>query len=217
MARTRGSRNADFAVTRLDLARRVARAALGTRGPDLSLREMAAEAGTSVANLRHYFRDRQGALTAAMEAAHVDGAPHVAAAAMPILGDVRASLERLLGGLGRAWHLHGVGRVHAAGLSAGLGAKSLGPAYVNNLLEPTLQCAESLLRGHVEHGDIPPCDVRHAALGLMAPVVLALLHQDSLSGAGCRPLDTGAFIKDHLDAFLAAHPPRVTAGAKPTS
>jgi hypothetical protein len=41
----------------------------------------------------------------------------------------------------------------------------------------------------------------------MAPVLLALLHQDSLGGAGCRPVNVGPFLEDHLDRFLRDHEP----------
>jgi hypothetical protein len=36
----------------------------------------------------------------------------------------------------------------------------------------------------------------------LSPVVLALLHQDSLLGAECRPLDVPKLLETHVDAFL---------------
>jgi hypothetical protein len=44
---------------------------------------------------------------------------------------------------------------------------------------------------------------------LLSPVVLGLLHQDSLGGAQCRPLELPRFLETHVDAFLRAFPQRV--------
>ena len=75
------------------------------------------------------------------------------------------------------------------------------------LLEPLLQAGEQHLQRHLDAGQLAPCDVRRAALTLQGPLVLGLLHQDNLSGDGCRPLDLDAFIDAHVDAFLRAFPP----------
>jgi hypothetical protein len=86
-----------------------------------------------------------------------------------------------------------------------VGHETLGPVYVQELLEPTLQSAEARLSRHIADGELRRCDVRHAALELVCPVVLGLLHQVQLSGARCRPLDVERFLADHLDTFLRAY------------
>lgn len=177
-------------------------------GVRASLRELASAAGTSVATIKHYFKDRDGLLRAVLESQHLDAAPYLAMAAMPVAGDVRASLGAYLAGLRGAWFEHGVGVIQATSLAGGLANEALGPSYVNHILEPLLGTCETLLRRHVELGDLGPMDPRVAALQLLSPVVLALLHQDSLSGASCRPLDLDAFFAEHLAAFLRAWPPR---------
>ncbi|WP_437929371.1 hypothetical protein WMF37_08890 [Sorangium sp. So ce291] len=53
------------------------------------------------------------------------------------------------------------------------------------------------LARHVAAGELAPCDLRHAALALLGPLLLALLHQGPLGGRVCGPLD--------LDAFAATH------------
>lgn len=221
MARITGSRNADYAKRRAALAAAVAGVVLSPEGTGASLRELAARARTSVSNLRHYFGDRDGAVAAALEWYRLQAAPHLAEASVPVPGDVRASLERLVGGLREAWFRHGVGKSQAASLSVGLSGPALGQAYVNAVLEPLLQAGEGILQRHVELGDLAPTNVRYAALELLSPVFLGLLHQDALEGARCRPLDIDDFVARHLDAFLAAYPPRaaaprVTSGSAPT-
>ena len=142
-----------------------------------------------------------------MESLRIDGAPHLARATLVTSTDVRVALTGFLGNLGVAWRVHHVGQMHAAMLAEGLATRSLGPRYVDLMLEPLLQAGEQLLQRYIDLGKLQPFDVRHGALLLLSPVVLGLLHQDNLSGAKCRPLDLHAFTTAHVDAFLRAHPP----------
>lgn len=207
MGRTLGARNADYDEQRLKLARKLRQRFVADGGVGASLRELAAAADVSVSTLKHYFKDRDGLVAAVMEAMLADATPFLARAALPEGRSVEESLRGLLEGLMRAWEKFGVGAMHASGLAAGLGVRALGPAYVNYMLEPLLQTAETRIRVHVERGELSACNERFAAIELLAPVVLALLHQDSLSGVRCRPLDVPSFLTDHLRRFLAAVPP----------
>jgi AcrR family transcriptional regulator len=206
VARTRGARNADYDDSRLELARKVREGVLKDDGLRSSLRELAAGAGTSVATLKHYFGDRRGLMVAVMESLRIDGAPYIARASTPISGDLSESLVHLLRGLTVAWKRFHVGRMHAAMLAEGLAVKTLGPSYVTLMLEPLLQVGEQVLQRHLDAGQLVPCDVRHAALMLQTPIIMALLHQESLSGKACRPLDVEALIVSHVEAFLRAFP-----------
>ncbi|HVP68221.1 MAG TPA: hypothetical protein VMT17_13250 [Anaeromyxobacteraceae bacterium] len=163
-------------------------------------------AGTSPSNLRHYLGDRAGVLSAVMAELHRRGAPFLAEGAASPRGPARASLRWFLGFLVEGWRV-GVGRAHAAGLGAGLDERALGEQYLLHLLEPTLAAAEARIARHVAQGEIERCDLRHAALELVCPVVLALLHQDALGGAAVRPLDLQAFLDEHVARFLRSHAP----------
>ncbi len=207
MPRTAGSKNEDYDESRMALARRVSGALCEKNGSLLSFREMATVADVSVATLRHYFRDRSGVIQGVFEFWRAESAPHLALAAMPLRGDVRVSLQAFLTRFATAWNRFGVGRIQATALGAGLTFANMGEPYVNYILEPLLQAAENLLQRHTELGEITPCEPRVAALHLLSPVVLALLHQDSLNGARCRPLDLDSFFESHLEAFLRAYPP----------
>ncbi|HSP81714.1 MAG TPA: TetR/AcrR family transcriptional regulator [Myxococcaceae bacterium] len=204
MARVKGSRNADYMEERARLLEAVQRRLLAPDGSEASFRELAEVAGVSVATLRHYFGSREALLGEVMADLHQRGLPYLLAAATEPHGSVRESLGWFLGQLAAGWR-QGVGRMHAFGLTAGLGHAALGPAYVQELLEPTLQAAEARLARHIADGELRRCDVRHAALQLVSPVVLGLLHQEQLSGSRCRPLDLGRFLEDHLEVFLRAY------------
>lgn len=207
MSRRAGSRNTDYAERRLALARALRQELVSDGGVRRSMRELAARTGTTVTTLRHYFSDRRGMVEAVMQATRVDGAPHLASAAIPSCSDVRRSLRDFLGGVHVAWVQHQVGPMLASMLAEGISTRALGPAYVTDLLEPLLASGEELLRRHVSAGRLPEMDVRQANLMLLSPVVLALLHQHSLDGVKCRPLKLAPFLDAQVDAFLRAFGP----------
>jgi AcrR family transcriptional regulator len=204
MSRPIGRRNADYAQERLNLIERLRPALLQPRGSELSFRELAAAAEVSPATLRHYFGTREQLIAEVLAELRRAGLPYLHAAATHPIEGVRASLEWLLRQVVMGWRMR-VGAIHSLALAAGLEHDKLGPAYVNEVLEPTLQAAEARLARHVSTGELEQCDLRHAALELLSPLVLGLLHQQNLFGARCRPLDLEAFLQDHLSRFLRAY------------
>jgi len=209
VGRRRGSKNADYVEARAAILERLL-TQVGLAGRyHLSFRELAQAAEVTPSTLRHYFGDRQGVLAATFGRIHQGGMPFIAAAATEEHGPVPESLAWFLGSVRTGWEF-GVGKAHAFGLTEGLADAALGQAYLTHLLEPTLQAAEARLARHVAQGELGPCDVRQAAVSLLAPAILAMLHQDSLGGTAVRPLDLDGFLAKHLGRFLAAYAPGVT-------
>lgn len=204
MARPRGTRNAEFDAKREDLLQQIHRRIVAADGPTLSLNEMAVAAGVSVPTLRHYFSDRSGVLRALLEREHRNGQPYlleVSAAPLPPLREsVRGFLDYLVTGL-----RSGVLRIFGVGFVNGLQDPMVAKACLSELLEPIVQALEVRLARHQASGDMRAGDVRHAALALIAPVVLAVQHQDELEGRSYRPLDLAAFLDDLADSFARAH------------
>ncbi len=204
VSRTAGSRNADYDATRASLASALAKRLIAAGGPGASFRELAECAGVSVPTLRHYFVDRDGALTAAMASLGASGGPWLALTrdpgALPVAESLRMWSEMFVAG----WRHFGVGPMQAAGLAAGLGSDRLGPAYLDDLLEPVQQALEARVAVHIERGELRDAPPRLIALQLLAPILVVLLHQAELGGERCRPLDVGAFLPAHLEAFLRA-------------
>ena len=88
-------------------------------------------------------------------------------------------------------------------LAAGMDDPALGPATVDALLEPVLQAVEARLGVHRDRGELAAdADLRHAALALVSPLLLGLLHQRSLGGSGCRPLDLRRSRRIHVARFV---------------
>jgi AcrR family transcriptional regulator len=204
MPRTSGSRNRNYDLKRLAMLKR-----MGPRVADLarsrpSFREMAAAAGVSVPTLRHYFKDRNGVLQAYLVWQGTEFAryrPLVAASDEPFL----PSIQRLL--QGAAFGLKDMDRIrtHVVGLTEGLHNEQVGPSYLQSSLEPLLASVEQRLTLHVARGEMQAADLRHAAISLVSPLLLAILHQRELGGAAVRQLDMERFLDDHASGFVRAY------------
>lgn len=204
MPRPRGRRNADFDTTRETLLARIHARLESADGPGLSLSEMAVAAEVTLPTLRHYFGDRGGVLQAILERMHREGQVYlreVAAAPLPGLRDsVRGYLEFLAAGL-----RSGILRMYAVGATNGMQEAGVARACLSELLEPIINSLEVRLARHQASGEMRVVNVRHAAMALIAPVMIALQHQEELGGRSYRPLELGAFLDDLTDAFVRAH------------
>lgn len=172
--------------------------------PTESLQSLADAASTTTTTLRHYFGDRAGVMSAIVRHCAVLGAHHLLAAATRPIDGVDASLRWLLFFVVEGWQ-QGVSGLHALGLREGLGVPQVGQAYVEGMLEPLLQAGELRIARHVVNRELIACDLRLASLQLLSPLVLALLHQDSLGGRECRALDIDAFLTQHLEMWLKTY------------
>lgn len=201
MGRPRGRLNADHDDKRAALAARIAEHLVAGIDEPPSLRELARWTDVSVPTLRHYFDDLDGALAAGFAAIAEGGRPWIARTAdpgdAPLLVATRGLVRMVLAGL-----REGVAELHASGLAIALGSPRLGPAYLEELLEPTILAVERRLAVHRARGELADGDLRTAALQLVAPLLLAALHQRNLGGDRTRPLDLDAWADAHADTFV---------------
>lgn len=199
MSRPLGRRNADFEASREQILDRLLKTV--SQNPDRSsFADLAEMSGISRTTLRHYFGSREDLLDSLLAYMAKVGEQVKEQfpddSDLPLLVALRRALDRLLVG----WRL-GVGALFTAGLLWGLGDERLGPAYVRSLLEPLLVSFEARLLARLRAHEMDEEKARYAALALVSPVVLALLHQDPLHGASCRPLDIQKFLDEHLMRF----------------
>ncbi len=200
MTRTEGSRNQNYDARRRELLL-FARARLGrAAGSRASFREMAEACDVSVPTLRHYFRRREDLIMAVMEENLAEGRPHLEHVATP-RGSFAASVREALAYVVFGYD-HGVGEVHTVGLTEGLRHDDLGPAYVDLVLQPSFDAVRRRLDAHVVAGEMRETDTHHAALCLLSPVVLLMLHQRELGGAKRYPIDLERFLEDHAASFV---------------
>ncbi len=203
MARPPGSRNADYEQKRLALAEKVVWRVMQIGGHRASMRELAQAAQVSVPTLRHYFTDREGVVAAALATMKDIGKHHLDRAADHHVDQpMEASLRWAVGEFATGW-IRGVGQLVTAGIVLGVNNDTLGPAFVDATLEPTLQSFERRLGHHQRAGELDPsADLRAASLALVCPVILGLLHQVQLRGSTCRHLNLETFLDDHVTRFV---------------
>lgn len=204
MPRPSGARDAAYDSRRAALIERIRDRLIAQDEPRPSFRAMAEAAGVSTATLRHYFGSREGAIKAVFAAIGAAGEPHVAMASearLPFEESVREYLTFAVFGLRRT----PLGDYLAAGFMEGMLDSELGPACVEDLLEPTLRSLASRLEAHQIRGDMrTDVDPGHAALMLFSPVLLACHHQDQLGGSVGHHLDMEAFIETEVKAYIRA-------------
>src|SRR5262245_56802252 len=162
--RTYGAKNADHQAKRAQMVASIAPMVLAAAPERPSLREMSKVAGVSVNNLRHYFGTRESLLEAVFQAMRVRGEPYLQRAIGFTEMPVAAGLRMLVGQIVEGWSPQGLGGLHRSGISEGLGSESLGPAYISNILEPTVDVVERMLDIWRARGEVEVEDLRTAAL-----------------------------------------------------
>ena len=217
MARTRGARNETYEDKRAALLSAL-RARLRASGPAPSLRELAAATGVAVPTLRHYFGDREGIVRAVMEDELAGGAAPggpLEVAATPS-GTFAESVHALMRHADGGFVHGGLTEAHGVGLAQGLTSAMLGPDYLRLALDPTIDAFAARLRAHQEAGEMRRnVDARAAAVQLLAPLVVARLHQDRLGGRASNPLDVEAMLDQQAEAFVRGYAALPKGGARP--
>jgi AcrR family transcriptional regulator len=167
-----------------------------------------------VATLRHYFGNRE-TLIKELFALHLEvGRRHLKnAERQPEEREsIETSLRDVLERIARGWTTGFLGSLHRIGLSEGLRHPQTALDYLVDVLEPTLQALEKRLQASIERDLIIECDTRHAALALVSPLLLALLHQHDLGGTRCRPLSVPSLIDEQVRMFSRAYRKDVAGG-----
>lgn len=187
MPRPLGRRNPDYDEKRDRLLHDLAEFVLRTQLTRPSFRQLAQAGGVAEPTLRHYFGDRDGVARAILTVLGERAAPLMAAVSQTTPAAEQAVDAYI--DLSRAGVSNGAfARAHCFGLVEGVADPAVGPAYLTELLEPSLAALEARLSGHLGE-DAPPERARAAALMLFAPMLLAVIHQQLLGGAQAAPMD----------------------------
>lgn len=173
-----------------------------------SWRELAAAAGVGLSTLTHYFGKREDVVRAVMTADLEQGREPLAILATPsgeFAQSIRDAVRHLQTGFS-----YGLSRTVATDLVQCLRHPTLGPAFLELSLEPTIMALEQRLQVHIQQNEMTG-DARTGALLLISPILTAFLHQSELGGHETKPLDLDEFCGRVADAFIRAH--RADAGS----
>ena len=200
MARTPGARNYNFDAKRAALLDSVIDYSLSGDIQRPSLRQMAIAADASEPTLRHYFTDRQGLIIAMIV--------ELGDRAQPIwqtLAEPAESVEEAV----NACFRHALNRIsddlfvrmHAFGMVEGMADPDVGQAYLEHVLEPSLNCIQQKLAA-TPGSPADPQELRSASLAMFSPVIMMCLHQHLLGGRTLAPLDGQSTVK-YLSDWLS--------------
>ena len=205
MPRPKGARDADYAVKRSALLRKLSARLIQLDDTRPSLRQLAIAADVTVPTLRHYFGGREDLVEAVLEEFFVGGERYLERGAEPY-GALDHSIRAFLGTFAQTL-LHGpkLGDMIATAFLEGCYSKRLGPAALNYVIEPPLQAMEKRLAAHRVRGELKDVDLRHAALMLISPLVVGCIHQQQMFGDQVRPLDFAPLIDSIASTFLKAY------------
>jgi len=207
LSRPKGARDADHEAKRRDLLAKMTVHLARRDGARASLREMAAAADVSVPTLRHYFGDRAQTLDAVLEECLRRGRPGLDSQRSsdkpfaPSIADYAADLVRVL----REPKSVRLGDVFAVSLAEGFLDPGLGPSALRHIVDPTIEALQARLALHVERGEMIAADTRTAAMMLIAPLLVATLHQQQLGGAAQSPMPMDVMVDDVVAAFVRAY------------
>ncbi|XBQ15452.1 MAG: TetR/AcrR family transcriptional regulator [Oceanicaulis sp.] len=180
----------------------LARTAIAERSAPVSLRQFAIKAGVSEPTLRHYFTDRRGVVIAIIGHFAEGARAWLARSAEPA-----ATLEASVKEYG-ALAMDGArsdffAQAHAFAFVESIHDREVARAYLELIVEPSLTALEARLGPGVDPAGSNPERVRHGAIFLYAPVLVAVLHQRLLAGEDTRPLSMDRFFEDLTRLFTS--------------
>lgn len=210
MPRTKGVKNADYDIKRRELLDRMLPrfARLDLERP--SLRQLAAAADVTAPTLQHYFGDRTGVIEALLAEYHQRGETRltlVSQAAGPFPESIREFAQGFVFGLQARASVR-LGDVLAASLCEGLADPQVSPLALRHIIDPAVDALTTRLEAHARRGEMIATDLRAAALMLLSPLLLAVLHQDQMHGRQMRCIELGALADELSDAFVRAYAAR---------
>jgi AcrR family transcriptional regulator len=205
MGRPSGTRSHDHDARRTEILQKLGQRLVARDAMHASYRELSVAAGVSISTLQHYFGRRADIVAAVLEHAEKSAASHLAHMRAPT-GRFRKSIEAALNYMRLGFERFGLGETHALGFVEGMRDTAVGPLVVDCILEPSIDAIAARLAAHQARGEMrSDVEARHAAVMLLAPVVLIMLHQHELGGAAQHPADMDRFFSEHLQAFVRAH------------
>lgn len=176
-----------------DLLQILSTTAVSDREGPVSLRQFAIRAGVSEPTLRHHFGDRKGVVIAILEYFAQQAEPFLAQSAEngP---DLDQSVHGYTGMAQIGFDNDVFIKAHAFALVESIHDSDVARAYLDIIIEPSLQAIEKRLSPHLSQIGQSQEEIRHAALCLYAPSLFTALHQKLLKGEEARPLDMSAFM-----------------------
>ncbi len=199
MARPAGVRNQDYDHKRAVLLGTLTEHALSAALTRPSLRQFAIAAHQSEPTLRHYFGDRQGLVIEIISELAVRAATDWKVMTEPA-ADQTGAVRDFMAHANSIVVQERFAHAHAFGLIEGLADESVGQAYLERMLEPSLKVFSIKLQstpGGPQDADL----LRASTLAATAPLFMLAVHQVLLGGTRAVPINMDRTLS-HLQDLL---------------
>lgn len=207
MPRTKGVRNPDYESKRAELLDRMLPRFVRRDLERPSMRQLAAAANVTVPTLEHYFGRRIDVVTALLDEYRKRGEARLRMVASAE-GDFESSMQAFAHGLVFGMQAGGavrLGDVIAVSLAEGLADPRLGAPALNSIIDPAIDALRERLDHHVANGEMIATNTRAAALMMISPLLMAVLHQDQLGGCNTNPLPLQWLAKEVSASFVRSY------------
>lgn len=207
MPRAKGVRNNDYDQKRAALLSRMAVRLMRREPGRPSLRQLANAAEVTVPTLQHYFGGRREVIRAILESCHQEAESGLRALEShpgPLEDSLRDYAHSLIAAV-QAPRPVKLGDLFAVSLAEGLLDQVIGPATLGEILDPSVEAVRRRLDGHIARGEMIQADTRAAALMLLSPLLLAVLHQQQMGGQNSNPVDLRDLADELCTAFVRAY------------
>jgi AcrR family transcriptional regulator len=205
MGRPKGARSEGYESRRREILKRLTLRLSQHDAMHASYRDLAEAAEVSISTLQHYFGRRADIVIAVLIEAHSLGAPYLVHMSRPS-GSFETSVRDALHYLRVGFERFGLDDLHALGFAEGLRNREIGPVFVDQVLEPSINAVTERLAEHQRRGEmLQDEDARMAALLLLSPMLVIFLHQKDLGGRNKYPADLDVMVELHVRAFVIAH------------
>lgn len=203
--RPRGARDAGHEARRREMLGRLMARLSAADAMHASYRELAAAAGASMSTMQHYFGKRTDIVEAVLAEARAGAAPFLATLRVPE-EDFAESIRAAVGFVRLGFEQFGLSALFAMGLAEGLRHSVLGPRFVADVLEVSIEALTARLEAHQARGQMRrDVAARDAAIRLLSPLIFMYLHQKELAGEAGWPADMDRFAAEHVGMFVLAH------------
>ena len=166
------------------------------------LEDIAARAGVSKAALYLYFPTKQDLFRAVVAEAVAPNLAGVAAAADAYDGPFEDLARMLLPRLAAAASGGPIGGVVKMVIGESRNLPELAKVWHDDLVGKALAAVSGAIARAQAHGEVKPGDPRVYALGLVAPLMLAVLWRETLTPVGAAPFDLELVARQHAETAL---------------
>jgi AcrR family transcriptional regulator len=166
------------------------------------LDDIAARAGVSKGAVYLYFETKEDVFRAVVEQAIAPniGAVKAMAAAHP--GPLADLLRGVTGHVARVVATQPLGGVLKMVVGEARNFPEIARVWYDELVSQALGAMAAAISAAMDRGEVKPGDPRAYALQLIAPLLVAVLHQETFVPVGAEPFDLPALLNQHIETLL---------------